>query len=149
MGPCRWPGLVGVVSRGCIFIWSNKKTAPHPTWDKSCTPAIPPKLTFWKTSARFTRHHACPMDNGWVPVDIYLGAHSTSVQAALESPFTRLRPALIPPSKALFSFPYGDRFAKPATTLSHRFICCSFVVAIIASSPPFVNPFFNSLKKSL
>lgn len=25
------------------------------------------------TSARFTRHHACPMDNGWVPVGIYLG----------------------------------------------------------------------------
>ena len=23
------------------------------------------------TSARFTRHHACPMDNGWDPVGIY------------------------------------------------------------------------------
>ena len=45
--------------------------APYPTWDKSHTPAIPPKLTL-KTSARFTRHHACPMDNGWVPVGIYL-----------------------------------------------------------------------------
>lgn len=139
MGPCRWPGLVGAVSRGCRFIWSNKKTAPYPTWDKSCTPAIPPKLTFWKTSARFTRHHACPMDNGWVPVGIYLDC---SVQAALESPFTRPRPALIPPPKALF------RFALPATTLSHRFVCCSVVVAIIAAPFSFVNPqFFNSLKK--
>ena len=54
-----------------------KKTAPYPTWDKSCTPAIPPKLTFWKTSARFTRHHACPMDNGWVPVGIYLVSRSS------------------------------------------------------------------------
>lgn len=57
-----------------------------------------------ETSARFTRHHACPMDNGWVPVGIYL---DRSVQAALESPFTRPRPALIPPSKALFMFPAG------------------------------------------
>ena len=24
------------------------------------------------TSTRFTRHHACPMDNGWDPVGIYL-----------------------------------------------------------------------------
>ena len=24
-----------------------------------------------ETSARFTRHHACPMDNGWGPVGIY------------------------------------------------------------------------------
>jgi hypothetical protein len=54
-----------------------KKTAPYPTWDKSCTPAIPPKLTSWKTSARFTRHHACPMDNGWVPVGIYLVSRSS------------------------------------------------------------------------
>ena len=29
------------------------------------------------TSARFTRHHACPMDNGWVPVGIYLVARSS------------------------------------------------------------------------
>ena len=53
------------------LILEYKKTAPYPPWDKSCTPAIPPKLTF-QTSARFTRHHACPMDNGWVPVGIYL-----------------------------------------------------------------------------
>ena len=25
-----------------------------------------------ETSARLTRHHACPMDNGWDPVGIYL-----------------------------------------------------------------------------
>ena len=53
------------------LILEYKKTAPYPLWDKSCTPAIPPKLPF-QTSARFTRHHACPMDNGWVPVGIYL-----------------------------------------------------------------------------
>ena len=38
------------------------------------------------------------------------------VQAALGSPFTRPRPTLIPPSRALL------RFAAPATTLPHRFI---------------------------
>jgi len=30
-----------------------------------------------ETSARFTRHHACPMDNGWVPVGIYLVSRSS------------------------------------------------------------------------
>lgn len=30
------------------------------------------QIDVMKTSARFTRHHACPMDNGWVPVGIYL-----------------------------------------------------------------------------
>ena len=84
-----------------------------------------------ETSARFTRHHACPMDNGWVPVGIYLGR---PVQAALESPFTWPRPALIPPPKALCWF------AEPATNLSHRFVCCLVVVAIIAAPLPVVNP---------
>ena len=62
-----------------------KKTAPYPTWDKSCTPAIPPKLTSWKTSARFTRHHACPMDNGWVPVGIYLVSRSSRPRKSIRS----------------------------------------------------------------
>ena len=131
-GLCRSPGLLEFQPR-LLFIWSNKKTAPHPTWDKSCTPAIPPKLTFWKTSARFTRHHACPMDNGWVPVGIYLGR---PVQAALESPFTQPRPVLIPPPRTLLWF------AAPVTTLSHRFGCCFVVVVIIAAPPPLVNPYF-------
>ena len=37
-----------------------------------------------ETSARFTRHHACPMDNGWVPVGIY---------------WERIAPPFKPPSK--------------------------------------------------
>ena len=112
------PGLLEWSAEAAFLFGAIKKTAPHPTWDKSCTPAIPPKLTFWKTSARFTRHHACPMDNGWVPVGIYLGR---PVQAALESPFTQPRPVLIPPPRTLL------RFAAPVTTLSHRFGCCLIV----------------------
>ena len=38
---------------------------------KAPASAIPPKLTY-KMSARFPRHHAYPMDNGWDPVGIYL-----------------------------------------------------------------------------
>ena len=42
--------------------------------------------------------NACPMDNGWVPVGIYLGC---PVQAALESPFAWPLPVLIPPPRTL------------------------------------------------
>lgn len=45
----------------------------HPNWRLS-------------TPTRFTRHHACPVDNGWGPVGIYWGEFP--VQAALGSPFT-------------------------------------------------------------
>ena len=134
-----------------------KKTAPYPTWDKSCTPAIPPKLTFWKTSARFTRHHACPMDNGWVPVGIYLVSLSSRPRKSIRPAAPRLDPttqgSLLHSSQRLCRLEmwrplYGGRFALPATTLSHRFVCCLVVGAIIAALPPLVNPqFFNSLKK--
>ena len=125
---------------GAPGLLEHKKTASYPLWDKSCTPAIPPKLTFWKrplASRAITRARwitgGSPSASTWSPV-----------QAALESPFARPRPALIPPPKALL------RFALPATILSHRFDCCSVVVAIIAAPPPVVNPqIFNSLKKIL
>ena len=74
-----------------------------------------------------------PSASTWLPV-----------QAALESPFTRPRPVLIPPPRTLFGF------AAPATTLSHRFVCCSVVGAIIAAPIPFVKSnFFSVLKKIL
>ena len=37
------------------------------------------------TSARFTRHHACPMDNGWVPVGIYLVARSSRPRKSIHT----------------------------------------------------------------
>lgn len=110
-GPCQGP-----------FCWSNKKTAPCPTWDKSCAPAIPPKLTSWKTSARSTRHHACPMDNGWVPVGIYLVARSSRPRKSIR----RFRQAPFTPSGALFASEW------PVTSLPHRFVwftCCSVLYA--------------------
>ena len=45
-----------------------------------------------ETSARFTRHHACPMDNGWGPVGIYLVSRSSRPRKAIR-PATP-RPAL-------------------------------------------------------
>ncbi len=44
------------------------------------------------TSARFTRHHACPMDNGWVPVGIYLVSRSSRPRKSIHS--AALRPDL-------------------------------------------------------
>ena len=111
-----------------------------------------------ETSARFTRHHACPMDNGWVPVGIYLGR---PVQAALESPFTRPRPALIPPPKALCWITLSG-FAvlelsrpplrgKVCCTDYYSFsqVCLLFGCWSHYSRSFFVcqPPFFNSLKK--
>lgn len=46
-GRCRRPNL------------EYKKTAPYPTWDKSCTPAIPPKLTLSRPLAS-AYHHTHP-----------------------------------------------------------------------------------------
>lgn len=117
-----------------------KKTAPYPTWDKSCTPAIPPKLTSWKTSARFTRHHACPMDNGWGPVGIYLVSRSSRPRKSIHPAAPRLDPTTQGSLKVCRTGYYS--FSQVS--------CCSVVVAIIAAPPPVVNPqFFNSLKKIL
>ena len=44
------------------------------------------------TSARFTRHHACPMDNGWVPVGIYLVARSSRPRKSIHSATPRPDP---------------------------------------------------------
>ena len=44
------------------------------------------------TSARFTRHHACPMDNGWVPVGIYLVARSSRPRKSIHSAAPRPDP---------------------------------------------------------
>ena len=77
----------------------TKKQPLIPPWDKSCTPAIPPKLTRSRplasraiTRARWITGGA-PSASTWFPV-----------QAALERPFTRLRPVLIPPPRTLCRF---------------------------------------------
>ena len=117
---------------GAPGLLEHKKTAPYPTWDKSCTPAIPPKLTFWKTSARFTRHHACPMDNGWVPVGIYLVSRSSRprkpIRPAAPRPDLTTQDSLQVCSASYYSF--------------SQVSCCSLVGAIITASLPFVNPIF-------
>ena len=107
------------------LILEYKKTAPYPPWDKSCTPAIPPKLTF-QTSARFTRHHACPMDNGWVPVGIYLVSRSSrprkSIHSAAPRPDLTTRDSLQVCRTGYYSF--------------SQVSCCLVVGAIIAAPPP-------------
>jgi hypothetical protein len=121
---------------GAPVCWSNKKTAPYPTWDKSCTPAIPPKLTSWKTSARFTRHHACPMDNGWVPVGIYLVSRSSRprkpIRPAAPHPDLTTQDSLQVCSASYYSF--------------SQVSCCSLVGAIITASPPPCQPPFFHLE---
>ena len=116
------------------LILEYKKTAPYPPWDKSCTPAIPPKLTF-QTSARFTRHHACPMDNGWVPVGIYLVARSSrprkSIRPAAPRPVSTIGGSLQVCRAGYFSF--------------SQVSCCLVVGAIIAAGrglcqPPIFSP---------
>lgn len=140
-GPCRWPGFVGAVSRGCFSIWSNKKTAPHPTWDKSCTPAIPPKLTFEKrplASRAITRARwitgGYPSASTWV------------------SPFK-------PPSKVHSPGRAPSRFHHPG--LSEKVCCAGYYsssqVCLLfgcwsyysVPSPACQALFFNSLKKIL
>ena len=115
-----------------------KKTAPYPTWDKSCTPAIPPKLTSWKTSARFTRHHACPMDNGWVPVGIYLVSRSSrprkSIHSAAPRPDPTTQDSLVVCCAGYYSF----------SQVCLLFDCCGYYSR---SSPACQAPFFNSRKK--
>ena len=59
------------------------------------------------------------------------------VQAALERPFTRPRPALISPPRTLFGF------AAPATLLSHRFGLDLLVGAIICTAFLVCQPFFS------
>ena len=77
----------------------TKKQPLIPPWDKSCTPAIPPKLTLSRplASRAITRARwitgGDPSASTWFPV-----------QAALERPFTQLLPALIPPSRTLCRF---------------------------------------------
>lgn len=43
-----------------------------------------------ETSARFTRHHACPMDNGWVPVGIYSVSLSSRPRKSIHPAAPRL-----------------------------------------------------------
>ena len=93
-----------------------KKTAPYPPWDKSCTPAIPPKLTHL-ASARFTRHHACPMDNGWGPVGIYLVSRSSRPRKTIHTAAPRPDPTT---QDSLL-------VCSPATFLSHRFDCTFYL----------------------
>ena len=117
-----------------------KKTAPYPTWDKSCTPAIPPKLTSWKTSARFTRHHACPMDNGWGPVGIYLVSRSSRPRKSIRPAAPRLDPTTQGSLKACRTGYYS--FSQVCLL----FGCCGYY----SGSSPGCQPLnFNSLKKIL
>ena len=124
------------------LILEYKKTAPYPPWDKSCTPAIPPKLTF-QTSARFTRHHACPMDNGWVPVGIYLVSRSSRPRKSIHSAAPRPDPTT---QDSLVHSPAAPRpdstirdSLKVCRTGYYSFSqvsCCLVVGAIIAAPPP-------------
>ena len=82
------------------------------------------------TSTRFTRHHACPMDNGWVPVGIYLVARSSrprkSIHSAAPRPDPTTQDSLKVCRTGYFSF--------------SQVCCCLVVGAIIAAPAPLVNP---------
>lgn len=143
MGPCRGPGLLERLAEAVFLFWSNKKTAPYPTWDKSCTPAIPPKLTLQKTSTRFTRHHACPMDNGWVPVGIYwrrTAPRSSRPRKSIHSAAPRPDPTIQDSLKVCRTGYYS--FSQ----VYLLFGCCGYYIRSFFICQP---QFFNSLKKNL
>ena len=87
------------------------------------------------TSARFTRHHACPMDNGWVPVGIYLVSRSSrprkSIHSAAPRPDLTTRDSLQVCRTGYYSF--------------SQVSCCLVVGVIIAAPPLFVkHQFFRT-----
>ena len=64
-----------------------------------------------KTSARFMRHHARPMDNGWEPVGIYLVSRSSRPRKAIHSAVPR----------SALTIQNSLKVPPPVTSLSHRF----------------------------
>lgn len=140
MGPCRGPGLLEFQPR-LLFIWSNKKTAPHPTWDKSCTPAIPPKLTFWKrplASRAITRAR-------WITG----GSPSASTWIAPFKPPSKVHS----PGRAPPRFHHPGLSAKVCSAGYYSFSqvcllfgCCGYYSGSLSTCQP---PNFNSLKKIL
>ena len=78
------------------------------------------------TSARFTRHHACPMDNGWVPVGIYLVARSSRPRKSIHSAAPRPDPTT-----------QGSlQVCRTGYSSFSQVSCCLVVGAIIDGSPP-------------
>ena len=71
--------------------WETKKPLP-PHMGQKLSSCDTTQIDAIKTPARFTRHHAYPMDNGWVPVGIYLVARSSRPQKAIR--LTACRPDL-------------------------------------------------------
>ena len=67
-----WRG--GVRLFPCLEQQKNSPSSPMGQELHSCDTT---QIDVLETSARFTRHHACPMDNGWVPVGIYLVSRSS------------------------------------------------------------------------
>ena len=109
----------------------TKKTAPYPLWDKSCTPAIPPKLTCTRPLASRTIMRARWITGGG-PVGIYLVARSSR-------PPESIRPilyAVIPPPTALFGTEVPNYFSPSLVYFDEE------VVPIIVSEVLFVNPHF-------
>ena len=86
-------------------------------------------------SARFTRHHACPVDNGWVPVGIYLVARSSR-------PRKSIRPAAPRPVSTIG----GSLQVCRAGYSSFSQVCCCLVVGVIIAAgrglcqPPIFSP---------
>ena len=84
------------------------------------------------TSARFTRHHACPMDNGWVPVGIYLVARSSRPRKSIHSAAPRPDPTT-----------QGSlQVCRTGYSSFSQVSCCLVVGAIIAAPPPLVKEKF-------
>ena len=113
-----------------------KKTAPYPTWDKSCTPAIPPKLTYTRplASRAITRAR-------WITGGIPSASTWQSRSSRPRKSIHRPRPAPITPPGTLL------RFAKPATSLPHRFKKIYLLPLLYALYSPLSTLFCDKAKK--
>ena len=93
-----------------------------------------------KTSTRFTRHHACPMDNGWVPVGQYLEFSPFRPPSEVHS-HDRSPPRLHCPGLAA-----GSHLS--ATTLPQRFAVIHLLLSLYPPAAALSTLFFDkSLKQ--
>ena len=74
------------------LLLEHKKTASYPPMGQELHSCDTTQIDVLETSARFTRHHACPMDNGWVPVGIYLVSRSSRPRKSIRPTAPRLDP---------------------------------------------------------
>lgn len=98
----------------CRTAEKTKKPSSHIHGTKAVASAIPPKLA-QNVPARFPRHHAYPMDNGWDPVGIYWD------DRLFKPPSEGHSPSRSPPRSHHPGLSWGS--LCKVTLLPHRFVC--------------------------